>query len=132
MRAMFQGADLWSDRLAAAQGDDLDVLLVAGQAPDFIGHLGCQFPGGTQNQGLGGEVPGIEPGEQGQRKRCCFTAAGLGLADDISPGQCQRQGRCLYGSHFPVAKTFQIGKLSRGQAQARKRLIVHVAGRWGC
>ena len=129
MRAVLQRADLRADRLAAAQGDHLDILLVAGQAPDFARHLGGQFARGTQNQGLGAKVPRIEPGEQRQRKRGRFAAAGLGLADQVHARQGLRQCRRLYGGHFQVAQTLQIGELGRRQGQAGERSIAHVAGR---
>ena len=99
MRPVFQRPYLRPYRLTPAQRDNLDILLVTGQTPDFAGNLRGQFSRRTQYQGLSTKVTGVESGQQRQRKCRRFTTAGFGLTDEIHACQRLRQGRRLDRGH---------------------------------
>ena len=55
-----------------------------------IGHLQCQFTGGTQDPALGVALSGVQFGEDRQGKRRGFTGSSLGQTHQILA--CQQWG----------------------------------------
>jgi len=91
VRAVLQTVHLRAHGAAAAQRDHFDVVFEARQAADFLRHLLGQFARGAQHHGLHRKAARVEAGEQGQRERGGFAAAGLRLRDQVVPGQCNRR-----------------------------------------
>ena len=120
VRAMFQAGQLSAQRHTAAQGDQLDVVLRARQAPNFSGHLVGQFARGAQHHGLHGKQAGVQAVQQRQAKGSGFAAAGFGLGDHILAQQGRGEGRRLNGRHGLVAQLLQVGQDLGRQAQAGK------------
>jgi hypothetical protein len=80
VRAMLQAGQLRAHGGAAAQGQDLHVVLGRGQAAQFLRHLVGQFARGAQHQGLHGKTAQVQVGQQGQRKGGGLAAAGAAWA----------------------------------------------------
>ena len=91
MRAMLQAGQLRAQRGAAAECEHFDVVLGRGQAAQLLRHLVGQFTRRAQHQRLHGKTAQVQVGQQGQRKGGGLAAAGLGLCDQVVPGQRQRQ-----------------------------------------
>jgi hypothetical protein len=117
VRAVFQAGGLAPQRHAAGQRDHLDVVLGARQPPDFGGDLVGQLARGAQHQRLRREPARIQPGQQRQRERRGLAAAGLGLGDQVAPGQCRRQAGRLDGRHLVVAEAAEV--LQRGGSKGK-------------
>src|SRR5690606_39818737 len=64
MRAMFQRSQLWAQRCAAAEYQELHVLHLAGQTSQFLAHLVGKLPGRTEYQRLNLKLAWIQLAEQ--------------------------------------------------------------------
>jgi hypothetical protein len=118
VRAVFQAGQLRAHRRAAAQRQDLDVVLGAGQAAQLLRHLVGQFARGAQHQRLHREAARVQVGQQRQSEGSRLAAAGLGLGDQVMPGQRQRQAGGLDRRHRRVAQALQVLQRGRWQRQA--------------
>ena len=127
VRAMLQAGQLRAHRGAAAQRQHLDVVFGSGQAPHLLRHLLGQFARRAQHQRLHGEAAHVQVGQQRQREGRRLAAAGLGLRDQVVPGQRQRQAGGLDRRHGGVAQALQVRERVRGQRQAAE-----IAARFAC
>ena len=112
---------LAAQRDAAAQGDDLDVFFRPRQPADLGRDLVGQLARRTQHQRLDGEPARVEPGQQRQGKGCRLAAAGLGLGDQVLPGQGNWQAGGLDRGHAVVAQLLQIGQRGGREGQGGER-----------
>ncbi len=115
VRAMLQRGALAAQRHAAAQRDQLDVVLGPRQAADLGAHLVRQLARGAQHHGLHREAPRIQPLQQGQPEGHRLAAAGAGLRDQVLARQCRRQALGLDRRHLQVTQLAQV--VQRGGLQ---------------
>ena len=71
----------------------------ARQAAQFLRHLLGEFARRAQHQALHRKAAWVQVGQQRQRKRRRLAAAGLGLRDQVVPGQRERQAGGLDRRH---------------------------------
>ena len=119
--SMLEAGNLRPHGTATAQGQHLDVVFAARQAANLPRHLVCQLPRRTKHQRLNRKAARIQLCQQGQGKGRCLAAAGLGLGDQVVPGQRQRQAVGLDWRHLQVAELFQIRQGGRCQRQSIER-----------
>ena len=115
--AVLQRGELSTQRHAAAERDDLDVVFGARQSADFGGHLIGQLARGAEHHGLHGEAARVQVGQQGQGKGGGLAAAGLGLGNDVFAQQGRRQAGRLDRRHGRVAQLLQVGQRGRGEGE---------------
>ena len=113
MRAMLQTQGLSTQSDATTQSHHLDVAHRAGESTNFLRDLICQLAGRAQDHRLRIELRGIEFFDQGNAKRCCFSAACAGLRQQIATSQGQGQAGGLNGRHGCVAKLGEVGQRLR-------------------
>ena len=128
--AVLQAVALRAHRRAAAQRQHLDVGLEARQAADLLRDLVGQLAGGAQHHGLHGELAHVEPGEQRQAEGRGLATAGLGLGDEVVPGERQRQAGGLDRGHGAVVELAQGVQHGRGQGQAVEGQAGRGRGGW--
>jgi hypothetical protein len=122
---VLEARELSAHHAAAAQREDLDVVFGAGQAPHFLRHLFGQLARRAQHERLHGEAARVEIGQQCQCKGGGLAAAGLGLRDQVVPGQGHGQARGLDRRHAGVAQLLQVGQHGRGQGEGAEGRGAH-------
>ena len=110
MHTVFQAGRLVAQGRPADQREHLDVVFEARQTANFLRHLVGQFAGRAEHHGLHGEMTRIQLEQQGQREGGGLAAAGLGLRDQVVPGQRKRQAGRLDRRHGQVVELRQIGE----------------------
>ncbi len=126
--AVLQAGTLAAGSHAATQGDNLDVVLRAGQAADLDRHLVCQLPGGAEHHGLHRKPARVELGQQRQSKRSGLAATCLGLGNQVFAGQRHRQAGSLDGRHGIKAQLLQIGQRGRCEGESRESSHLPIIG----
>jgi hypothetical protein len=95
LRAGLELLDLTLVRLAAVDRDDLGGALRGGELEVF-GHLNAEFAGRHHDERLdAGLRVGAELLDERQPESEGLAGAGLGLADDVLPGEAERDGLAL-------------------------------------
>ncbi len=103
LRAILQFGDLALVGLAAVDRDDLGGAVGCGEHEVF-GHLHAQLAGRNDDERLdAGLRVGAERLEQRKPEAERLARSGLGLADDVLPGETQRNGLLLDRERFDDA-----------------------------
>ena len=115
--AVAQRPDLRAVGGAAVDGDDVQAARAVGHVGDGVGALEGQLAGGRQDQGLDDGLAGVDGVEQGQAEGGGLAGAGLRDADDVAPGQQDRDGLALDVGGRHVAHVGDGPEQVGGQAQ---------------
>ena len=94
MHAAAQRCKLRTVTLAAIDGQDAEAGHVRGVALERLGDLDRQLAGGREYEHLRLCLTEVQVRQGGQREGGGLAGAGLGLADQVAPGQ-QRWNGCL-------------------------------------
>ncbi len=121
VRTMFQAGQLRAHRRAATQRQDLDVVFGARQASQLLRHLLGELTRRAKHQRLHREAPRIQVGQQRQAEGGGLAAAGLGLCDQVMPGQGERQAGGLDRRHRGVTQAGKVFQRGGRQRQAGER-----------
>ena len=117
MRILAQRGELRTERDAAGERQDLEILDRAGQTADLLGDLIGQFAGRTQDQCLHAHHGGIELLQQAKAERDGLAAAGRRLHDKVASGQHRGQAFGLHRRHVGVGEGFKGLQQSRGKGK---------------
>ncbi|MNG60489.1 hypothetical protein D3C79_186470 [compost metagenome] len=125
MRRMHQRIELWPHRLAAAQGQDFDVLGKARQTTQLFAYLVSQLARRAQDQRLRRHLGNIDFIQQADAERSRFAAAGFCFGSYVLPFQDGGQRGGLHRRHFGIPQFVEVGQLFGWQRQGRKRNCAH-------
>nr|BFF16960.1 hypothetical protein GCM10025730_04810 [Promicromonospora thailandica] len=88
--AVAEGALLGDVGCAAVDGQDADVVHLAGEGLDGVGDLHGELAGGGQDEGLDLAQGGVDGGEEGEAEGGGLAGSGLGDAGDVAA--CEELG----------------------------------------
>ena len=79
--SVLQGPELSVDGGASVNGDGMKTAKIGAEAVHFLADLDCEFPGGTENEGLWNVVIEIYLRERREHKGRGLAGAGFGKSD---------------------------------------------------
>src|SRR5690606_16617479 len=129
--AVAQGALLGDVGGAAVDGQDADVVHLAGEGLDGVGDLHGELARGGQDEGLDLAEGGVDGGEQREAEGGGLAGSGLGDAGDVAAGEELGDGAGLDGGGGDEAEVVDGGAQGCGQVEVGEGGFVG-GGRRGC
>lgn len=126
--SVLQGPELSVDGGPSVNGEGMKTGKIDAEAVHFLADLDCEFPGGTENEGLRDMVIEIYLRERGEHKGRGLAGAGFGKSDEILSGEGRWNSKRLDRGWLLEVKGFDCFQKRSGKAKFAEGRNVHRGG----